>query len=207
MTLEKVYWAFAIIGGVLFFVRLALFLVGGALGGDGDGDVDVDFDADIDVDFDADVDVDAGDAGDAAEGAAESDVSFRLISLQSIMAFFLMFGLVGLTLLKEADVGATLSLVGGVGAGCGAVWVVGKLVFLMMRLQSSGTIDLKEAAGQEGSVYLTIPAGGTGRVRVTVQGRLKVLNAVSESDEDLKTGAHVYVSWVRDDNVLVVEKR
>ena len=65
---------------------------------------------------------------------------------------------------------------------------------------------LLETVGQEGTVYLTIPGTGTGKVNVSVQKRLKVFNAISEGDQEIKTGEQIRVVRVVPPNVLVVEK-
>jgi hypothetical protein len=192
MMVEKVFAVCAILGTVLFVVRLALFFVGGDSEADGDFDVgDADFDGDV-GEFDADV--------------GDSDVSFRMLSLQTVTAFFMIFGLAGLALLKEAKWQVPGSLVGAVVAGCFAVFVVGKIMVFWKRLQSSGTIDMANAIGQQGSVYLTIPAGGTGKVQVTVQERFKVLDAIGVDEEELKTGERITVVGLNDDNTLIVQK-
>ena len=65
---------------------------------------------------------------------------------------------------------------------------------------------MANAIGAQGSVYLTIPADGIGKVQVVVQERLINLNAVAEGDEDLKTGDGVEVVSLTADNMLVVRK-
>ncbi len=187
VTIDKVFVGFAIVGGSLFFVRLVLFFLGG--------------DADADADLDLDLDV-----GEAGDGFEDADVSFRVLSLQTVTAFFMMFGLVGLALRKEANLGEAWSILGGTAGGAVAVWVVVKVMSLMKRLQSSGTLNMSNAVGQGGSVYLTIRADGIGKVRVTVQGHLKVFNAITEGQEEIKTGERVTVVKVTDDNTLVVKK-
>ena len=55
----------------------------------------------------------------------DSDIGFRMISLQGLSAFFMMFGLVGLALYRQSQVGVIISIVGAVAAGMGSVWVIG----------------------------------------------------------------------------------
>ena len=73
-------------------------------------------------------------------------------------------------------------------------------------MQADGTIQLDNAVGQEGSVYLTIPEGGSGQVRVTVQGALKIFDAVSESGGEIPTGENIKVTKVISGSTLVVRK-
>jgi hypothetical protein len=137
---------------------------------------------------------------------ADSDIGFKLLSLQGFSAFLLMFGLVGLALYRQSGAGFFFSIVGGSVAGLAAVWVVGKLFALAVRLQSSGTLDSGLAApGCSGTVYLKIPAGGTGQVTVTISGRQREMNAVAADGGELPTGTPVRV--VRSEaSILVVER-
>jgi len=80
------------------------------------------------------------------------------------------------------------------------------LLLQMKRLQSEGTLDIRNAIGQTGSVYLTIPANGSGQVQVTVQGSLRIFNAVSQDKNKISTGAGVRVTDITADNTLVVEQ-
>jgi membrane protein implicated in regulation of membrane protease activity len=188
---EKIFFASAVVGGVGMVIRLVLQLVGGF---DADADVDI---GDVDVgDLEVDVDTDI----------SASDASFHLLSLQGIMGFFLMFGLVGLALMKQTGMSAGVSILGGFCAGMVSLWVVAKMFAWMKSLQSSGTLNLKNAIGNEGKVYLTVPASGVGKVEVVVQGRLKIFEAVSDGEQEIKTGEAVKVINVQGGNMMVVTK-
>jgi len=194
--IEIIYWGSTIIGGTLFILRTIMMLIGGGLGGE-------DFDADIDTNFDADFDPDLD--FDHTGTAADSDFSFQLLSMQGLTAFFMMFGLVGLATLK-AKVAIILSIGSGVLAGLFAVWVISLIFSQMKKLQSEGTLVIQNAVGVSGSVYLTIPKGGSGQVRVPVQGALKIFDAVSEDKHSIGTGEKVRVVGVVDNKTLNVEK-
>ena len=192
--IEIIYWGSTIIGGTLFVLRTIMMLVGGGLDlGDGDFDADVDMDGDIPVD------------GDHLDTDPDSDFSFKLLSMQGLTAFFMMFGLVGLTLLK-ANLPVLLTILGGGIAGSLAVWVISLLFSQMKRLQSDGTLQIENAVGESGSVYLTIPAKGTGQVQITVQGALKIFDAISKDGKKVATGEKVNVTGTIDNKTLIVEK-
>jgi hypothetical protein len=189
--IEIIYWASTIIGGTLFILRAAMMLIGGF----GDGAMDTDFGGDVSGDFDTDV---TGDHADA-------DVSFKLISIQGMTSFFMMFGLVGLALLK-ANVPVFLTVVGGIIAGFITVGITGLVFTQMKRLQTEGTIDIQNTIGTEGSVYLTIPKNGTGQVQLIAQGSLKIFDAVSNNKNAIATGENVRVTGVASGTTLIVEK-
>lgn len=58
-----------------------------------------------------------------------------------------------------------------------------------------GTINIRNAIGSEGSVYLAIPKNGTGQVQVIVQGSLKTFDAFSKSKTMHGGGAFVCPSF------------
>ncbi len=182
---DKVFLVCALVGGILFVVRVILL----AVGGDGDHGGDV---SEVDVH-----DVHVG---------ADADASFTLFSVHGLTAFFMMFGLVGLALSRETGAGAALSTLGGGVAGVASAFLMAWIFSLFVKMQHSGTLNIQNAIGNQGTVYLTIPEGETGRVRVTVQGRLKVFDAVSEDKTTIPTDASIEVVEVVSGNILVVKK-
>lgn len=178
--LEILFLLCAAIGGVLFLIRLVLLLVG----------------------HDADADVDAGGV-DLHEAA---DDSFRLLSVQSLTSFFLMFGLVGLACTRHAGLHPALAVAAGALAGAGTVYVIDRIFRGMNRLQADGTIDLARAVGSEGTVYLTVKPGTGGQVRLAIQGRLQVFSATTEGGA-IPTDTPVIVTAVTGGNIVVVKPK
>ena len=64
--------------------------------------------------------------------------------------------------------------------------------------------DINNAIGSEGTVYLTIPADGSGQVQVSYQGKMHIDDAYHEAGTELKTGEKIEVVSVRGGNTLVV---
>ena len=174
----------AVIGAVFVVLRLVLLFIG----------IETDISGDMDIQLD-EIDI----------HHADSDVGFKLLSLQSLSAFLLMFGLVGFALYNENREGILISLAGAVAAGLTAVWSIGKLFSLFEKLQSTGTIDLQNALKAEGKVYLDIPENGTGRVLIHIQNRLREYDARAADNKGLKTGEPIRVVQVQG-NLLIVEK-
>lgn len=183
-TIDIVFLVCAVGGGLAFTVWLVLQLVGAG----------------------AESDIDAGADFDAVEASGSSDVSFTLLSFQGLSAFLTMFGLVGLAAHREGEIGSFVSLLLATLAGMTLSWAIGRLFASFNKLQSSGTIRMESAIGQEGTVYLTLPEGGEGKVQLSVQGRLKVMPAITENEGRIETGTRVLVLSVNDGHTLVVTK-
>lgn len=200
---EKVFFFCAVAGGAIFLIRFVLLLFGGF------GDVDMETDAAVDMDADIG-DVDAGDAGLDVDGAGGLDAggtaSFHLLSIQGVTGFFMMFGLVGLTMTRQSGFGDAISIAGATCAGFATMLIIAKVYSVMRLLQSSGTLNLRNAIGKEGTVYLTIPAEGTGKVRIVIQDGLKVFDAISSDKKEIKTDERITVMKIVGGNVLVVKK-
>ena len=170
----------AIFGTFVFIVRLVLMLAGAH------GDVG---------DVHGDVGGHHGDSGEA----------FQLLSVQSIAAFLMGFGWGGLGGLRGAGWDWTTSLFIGLAAGIGMVWLLALLLKAVHDLQSSGNISIDDAVGAEGDVYVKVPGrgGGAGQVRVVVNDRQRIYNAVTEG-ESIPSNARIRVVAVNDNRTLTV---
>jgi membrane protein implicated in regulation of membrane protease activity len=181
---EYFFLVCAFIGAIFVLVRIVLMMIGFGDGADGHLDMG---------------------GHDTDLHHADSDVGFKILSIQGLSSFLLMFGLVGLALYHDNNTGIMISMIGATLAGLAAVWVIGKLFSMFLRLQSSGTITMKDAVGAEGKVYLSIPENGTGRAMITVGGSLREFDAVSADGQRLETGLPVKVVRV-DGNTVVVAR-
>ncbi|MFM9994281.1 MAG: hypothetical protein ACKVU4_00610 [Phycisphaerales bacterium] len=173
----------AILGTLVFLIRLVLMLVG--VSG-----------LDLDIDHGGG-DLHHGDPGDA----------FKFLSIQSLFAFAMGFGWAGLAAYRGQHWEMGLSLIVACAGGAAMVWFLAMLLKGIHDLQSSGNINIASAAGHEGDVYATVPArrAGRGQVRVVVQQRQRTYNAVTEGDE-LATGTRVKITRVNEDNTLTVAR-
>ncbi len=178
--MDLVFLGASIIGGVSVAIWLVFQLLGA------DGDVETHSGHDLDT-------------------SGTADLSFSLLSFQGIASFLTMFGLVGLALNREATTGPVLAAAGGVAAGLATTWLVTRLFHWFRSLQSSGTLNLATAIGQNGRVYLSINQGSTGKVEVSISGRLFVTDAIAEHDASLTTGTPVVVVGIANGQTLIVK--
>jgi membrane protein implicated in regulation of membrane protease activity len=144
-----------------------------------------------------------GGSAQPADSRSDTDAGTRLLSIQGVAAFLMMFGLVGLAMTREAELAPPFAVSIALVAGFGAMWALAKVFTAMLGLQSSGTLDLERAVGQDGVVYLTVKPGSGGQVQVSIQGRLGIYDAQTNGSAELATGRPVRVVAVRANNLVV----
>lgn len=190
----SLFWIFAITGSLVLIIQSILLLIGFGEDGDVDGGLDVDGDVDVDVDFDSE-------GMDSLEGGLE----FPFFTLKSLTGFIGGFGWGGLIMLKAGKT-VSASIIVAFIVGIILSLSVSSLLFLLSKLKNSGNLNLRNALGKTGSVYLFIPEKeqGTGIVQVVVQDSLRELKAVSKG-EKIPTGARIKVVGV-EDSIVVVKK-
>jgi len=178
MNYEPAMRTFVGIGAVsslVLFVQMIVILIGGS-----------------DLDFEL---------GEVGEGGATG-----IFSIRSIGSFFTGFGWTGAMFMQNGH---------SVGVATLAATVVGSLILagflsLMRWLHSfktDGTVNYKNAIGNVGSVYIPIPPNrkGMGQIQVEVQGRLSVINAISDNEEKIENRTAVRVKSLVDTRTLLVE--
>ncbi len=190
-SMSTMYLLCATLGGTILVVQTILLAVGA--GADTDADVDVGDLHDGDLghgEVSHGHDLGHGHDHDTAQAA---DSFLKLLSFKTLVAFVTFFGLGGLAT-SRSGWDSLPALVVAVCAGCLALYIVAYLMAAMARLQSKGNIDLRNAVGQTGKVYLRVPAekSGQGKVTVAVQGRRVECKAVTPGPE-IPMGAEVRI--------------
>lgn len=146
-------------------------------------------------------DISATDGGNPADFSA-----FHLLTLQTAVTFLAVFGWVSIISIESGLSNLTAMLIGAV---CGFLMMllVAKLVQTTAKLVENGTLNLKNAIGENATVYLPIPPKneGTGKVTLQLQGQFCECEAVNAGDTFIKTGSQVLVSDVVGDTLVVEE--
>lgn len=184
--IETIFFLAVVAGGFIFMTRVIMtFFLGG------DGDAPGDFDAD------------AG-TGDAAFDG-DSDLSFRLLSIQGISAFLIIFGLIGLAI-TQSGYGDLAATAGASVSGFLTMVIVASISTMMLRMQASGTTSAQSAMGALGTVYESIPKNGTGQAEVRFEGRSRIYDAVAVDKGAIATGSRIKVVEVSAGSTVIVEK-
>ena len=132
---------------------------------------------------------------------------FRLFSMQGIIAFFCLFGWTGLLFMKAGMPVWGAALLAFV---CGFVGMLLMALAMwgMLKIQSDGTMNIRNALGLSGEVYIPIPGNREmpGKVMVKVQDQLTEFEAVTDDEEKLGTGTQVTVIGITKGTTLIVTK-
>lgn len=182
LLFEKINWAIAIPFSVLFLIQIILTFFG--------GDID-----DVEADGDADA---------AVEG--DTGIDFQFITLKNLIAFFTIYGWTGIVCI-DSGLGVAASTAFSTGAGLLMMTIMSSIIYFMGKLTENGVLNVNNAVGKTCSVYLTIPnkRSGMGKVQIQVQG-LQTLNAMTDSDTEIKTGGIVEVVDVINNDILLVKQ-
>ncbi|MBT3981442.1 MAG: hypothetical protein HOE90_08820 [Bacteriovoracaceae bacterium] len=180
-----VFFGMALIGTLLFVLKVLMLFMGG------DSDAS---DIDGDLDFDGETHVDGAE-------------SFTLFSVQSILAFIMGCGWVGLAARHEWKVGQGQAIAMAAGFGFAMMLLNAFLMGKMKSLNSNPRDDTSSATGQTGQAYTNIPerGQGSGQVEIAVGGKKQVLQAFSVG-EKIDAFTPIIVKQVDSTGNLHVEK-
>lgn len=171
------YFIMAAVGTTLYILKMLLFFVTG----DSDGDIDTTSDFD---------------GGD----------NFSVISTQSILAFLMGAGWIGLAAKKDWMLNDTYALAAAVGFGIVMMFFSAYLTFKIQKFNHTPTIDPKSAKGEIGRAYTNIPAKGegSGQIEVSFGGKQQIVNA-SSTGEMIKAFQPIVVVKVDDSGNFFVK--
>jgi len=200
-ALNKGFFSAAAFLSVLFILQLIAAIIGlDDEGGDDMADGG-DFEADVDTDLDTDTsDFDAG----ADTDSTATVVAFKLLSIRAIITFGTLFTW-GSALYLSRGVGITRAM------GISSIWglagmgSVALLLSLLPKLAHTGTKRIATSLGAKGSVYLDIPAGGQGEVRVAVSDVISFVKARAIGGVEIKAGTPVVVKRIIDQTTVEVD--
>jgi amino acid transporter len=176
---SKIYWGIALIASLIFVIMMILTF----MGGDNDG-----------FDTDAEIESDTG-------------IGFQFITFKNLVGFFTIFGWSGIACM-DSDLSKPVTVVISFICGLIMMTIMAAMFFYMRKLNDSGTLDFKNAIGSVGEVYLTIGANRSsiGKVHVKIQGALRELEALTDSEINLKSSSVIKVKDVTENGILIVEQ-
>lgn len=198
----QIFYCIAIPATLVIIIQTILLMLGMGNGGEG---VNISDTSGIDGDI---TDLSGNCThGDITDGSNPSDFgTMQLFTLQGIMTFLCVFGWSGVVCMSlglHIAVSIVISLVLGFLAMLG----VAKVLQLTNRLAQNGNIEINKLLGEKASVYIPVPASGSGQGKVTVQSgeRFTELSAVTDDEALIPTGTQVRIVDIRGE-LVVVEK-
>ena len=199
--LQQGFALVAVPASLILILQTLLLAIGMGHGHDGDMDTDTSGLGDHDMD-------DSG--GDAVDfhdhdGGGNHDVSgLRILTVRGMVAFFAIGGWSGIV---ASGSGASVlgSMLIAFAAGLAALLMVAYFFKWALSLQENGTLSFSTAVGKTAEVYIRVPAArvGKGKVNILIGERLCELEAVTDSDADLRPGQQVNVAAV-EGQILIV---
>ena len=175
----KTYWVITIISSLMFLLVLITTIIGA--------------DTDDIGDVDAEIDADTG-------------AGFQFFTFKNLVAFFTIFGWSGIASLDTGN-SKTITIIISLVCGLLMMFIMAALFYYISKLTSSGTLKMENALHSIGEVYLTVGANRSkiGKVQINVQGSLRELDALTDSDKDLVQGNVVKVVEVTNNGILIIE--
>ena len=180
--MEKFYLYTAVPASIILLIQTLMTFLGLS------GEIDTDFDGDGDVDV-------SGESG------------LTIFSFRNLIAFFTFFGWSGLWL-HSTGMSQVVTAILSVIIGILFMLISMGLFILVGKMQRSGTLNLHNAVGMSGVVYIPIPPSrqNYGKVNLVIQGSLRELEALTDEETELKTGTQVQVISVEENSKLLVKK-
>ena len=180
----KILWCIDIASSLIFIIETVLTFIG----------------ADVEMDMDTDFDI--------ADGGFEGDPSMNLYTFRNLVNFLLGMSWTAILLNEQMKSKALLMLIA-FAVGAAIVFAVMMMFKGLSKMQQSGNINVFESAvGCSGKVYLTVPGErkGQGKVQININNSVREYDALTDSEDDLKTGTSIKVTEVLDASTLLVEE-
>mgnify|MGYP000244044283 FL=1 len=177
LNITNLYLYVGAFATVLYILKLIIYLFTG-----GDAEVHADFDSLTDV-----------------------DTSFNFLSVQSILAFLMGFGWVGLASIVQFKTSVILSVVLAVIIGLIFMFLSAYLMFLIKKLDKRVQINLDDFVGTVGRAYTAFKPNAEGQIEITLNEQLSVLSAVNLSDEEINAFMPVKIAKVEDNKIYIIK--
>lgn len=177
LTIEQIFLYLGAFATVLFIIKTVIFTLSG-----GDFEIDADFNS-----------------------LSETDISFNFFSVQSILAFFMGFGWMGLTAITKLKTSTTISVV--IALAIGVVFMLGTayLMYIIKKLDKTPRIDLNKCIGTEGKAYTSFEPNGEGQIEIEINKKLTVINATSICNENIDAFTQIKVEKVENKKLYITK--
>ncbi len=193
---SQIFYCIALPSTLVLIIQTVLLFLG------------IENDTDIDIDT---PDMETGDGVFGTHGDIDDASGVELLhifSLRGIIAFFVVFGWVGVAM-QASGIHLAITLPVAFISGAAMMLFIAYLFKTVMKLKSDGTSDNRNALGTAGRVHLTIPPSrtGEGKVHIMLQGSYVERNAVTDESESIPTGCEIIVVGTSGQTDLIVKRK
>ena len=154
-NIVNVYFYIAIFATAFYILKMLIFAIFG-----GDTEVHADFNSSF-----------------------ETDHAIDFLSIQSILAFLMGFGWMGLSCMKVWGIRTIYSAIISIVFGLILMFITAYLMFCVKKLNKTVKKDMTKAVDCIGKAYTNFEPNGHGQIEITINKQLSIEEAVNFSDE------------------------
>lgn len=133
--------------------------------------------------------------------------NFKWLTRQGMTGFLMMFGLSGLTALKEFGLSMQVTLAIACFFGLLALTTVGFIFKMAKKLHSTGTVfNVEDAVGKIATVYQRISQSRPGKISISLQGHTHEIDAITYECQEIVSFSSVLIIQKLDNKTVVVTK-
>ena len=192
MSIPNMFLAVGVFATIFYILKICLFIFTG-----GDAEVHTDF-----------------------VSLTDTDVSFDFISIQSILAFLMGFGWVGLACFVQFKLSTLISFIAAFVLGLIFMFLSAYLMFLVLglifmflsaylmflikKLDKRVKINLEDFVGTVGRAYTAFKPQGEGQIEITINEQLSVIEAFNMTDEEIHAFMPVKIEKVENNKIFIV---
>lgn len=177
-TVSATFYYIAVFSTLVFAIKTLIFAVTG-----GDSEVFADFNTEF-----------------------ETETSFDFFSIQSILAFFMGFGWVGLAALKQWGFSIKLTFLAAIAFGLCLMFLSAYLMYLVKKLNKKIVTNYSECIGKIAKTYTAFSSKGNGQIEININNKLSIENAINISDESFPAFQEVKITDYQN-NTFYIDKK
>ncbi len=177
--LLRIFWYIAIPTSLIFIIQTIMTF----FGSDATDGLDADFDGDLE----------------------SGDSTFQLFSFRNLVNFLLGFSWTGISFYNSIN--SILLIFLSIAIGSLFVYMFFAIIRELQKLAEDNSFDYVETINKSADVYLTIPANktGKGKILISIRGSMRELDAMTENETRIPSGAVVKIVRILNENILLVE--
>lgn len=136
---------------------------------------------------------------------SDTDSSFDFLSVQSILAFLMGFGWIGLAALTQWHLEIKYAILLAAFVGFIFMFMSAYLMLKVKALNQTVKLDYEKCLNTTGKAYTTIKPNSEGQIQIEINNKLSIMNAINSTDIQIEAFEQIRVVKVEEDK-LYIEK-